>query len=538
MHFTGGNMTKDTMILIGVLMSSAISWANMSSHYPQTNFSKHTKTQSVKNKQSLASRQQDADTYDMLIKLAPSISPLEVTSLSAAVLENSSSSAKFESLGINNWYHVRLAKNEKNLAKLQSFKNNELVEAMQPNLALGLLHDFRIHDPLKKAAIYKSLSKIPQKNPVKPKPDNLEIPQAPLSETQGADPLYSHQWGMIDNKMENAWKVHKGTSDIVVAVIDTGVDYTHEDLLPNMWRNPGESGLDSQGHDKSKNGIDDDNNGYIDDIVGWDFSGNDNKPYDLSTDPLQMISKGGNPGHGTHCAGNVAARGNNSKGISGVAPNAKIMAIRFIGSEGGGTTADAIKSIKYAVDNGAKVLSNSWGGEGPRDDKGEDNMALLDAVKYSMEKDTLFIVAAGNGRKGAGFNNDTDANPVYPSSYDVENLISVAAIDNQNQLGVFSNFGAKSVHIGAPGVKVYSTMVENKYDDTIFDLLGITATWDGTSMATPHVAGAAALYWSAHPEKTWRDVKNALYNSAEKIPALSNKVFTGGKLNVEALMNQ
>ena len=531
-------MTKDIMILIGVLMSSAISWANMSSHYPQTNFSKHTKTQSVKNMQSLASRQQDADTYDMLIKLAPSISPLEVAHLSAAVLENSSSSAKFESLGINNWYHVRLAKNEKNLAKLQSFKNNELVEAMQPNLALGLLHDFRIHDPLKKAAIYKSLSKIPQKNPVKPKPDNLEIPPAPLSETQGADPLYSHQWGMIDNKMENAWKVHKGTSDIVVAVIDTGVDYTHEDLLPNMWRNPGESGLDSQGHDKSKNGIDDDNNGYIDDIVGWDFSGNDNKPYDLSTDPLQMISKGGNPGHGTHCAGNVAARGNNSKGISGVAPNAKIMAIRFIGSEGGGTTADAIKSIKYAVDNGAKVLSNSWGGEGPRDDKGEDNMALLDAVKYSMEKDTLFIVAAGNGRKGAGFNNDTDANPVYPSSYDVENLISVAAIDNQNQLGVFSNFGAKSVHIGAPGVKVYSTMVENKYDDTIFDLLGITATWDGTSMATPHVAGAAALYWSAHPEKTWRDVKNALYNSAEKIPALSNKVFTGGKLNVEALMNQ
>jgi subtilisin family serine protease len=538
MHFTGGNMTKDIMILIGVLMSSAISWANMSSHYPQTNFSKHTKTQSVKNMQSLASRQQDADTYDMLIKLAPSISPLEVAHLSAAVLENSSSSAKFESLGINNWYHVRLAKNEKNLAKLQSFKNNELVEAMQPNLALGLLHDFRIHDPLKKAAIYKSLSKIPQKNPVKPKPDNLEIPPAPLSETQGADPLYSHQWGMIDNKMENAWKVHKGTSDIVVAVIDTGVDYTHEDLLPNMWRNPGESGLDSQGHDKSKNGIDDDNNGYIDDIVGWDFSGNDNKPYDLSTDPLQMISKGGNPGHGTHCAGNVAARGNNSKGISGVAPNAKIMAIRFIGSEGGGTTADAIKSIKYAVDNGAKVLSNSWGGEGPRDDKGEDNMALLDAVKYSMEKDTLFIVAAGNGRKGAGFNNDTDANPVYPSSYDVENLISVAAIDNQNQLGVFSNFGAKSVHIGAPGVKVYSTMVENKYDDTIFDLLGITATWDGTSMATPHVAGAAALYWSAHPEKTWRDVKNALYNSAEKIPALSNKVFTGGKLNVEDLMNQ
>jgi thermitase len=170
--------------------------------------------------------------------------------------------------------------------------------------------------------------------------------------------------------VQNAWKINPGTGSMIVAVINTNIDYTHEDLLPNMWRNTKEI---------PDNNIDDDNNGFVDDIVGWDFLSNDNKPYDLAATSLGDLLNGGNPGHGTHCAGNVAARGNNGKGISGVAPNAQIMALRFIGNEGG-TTADAVKAIHYAVDNGAKVLSNSWGSDGEDSDDASENQALKDSI--------------------------------------------------------------------------------------------------------------------------------------------------------------
>lgn len=470
------------------------------------------------------------ESVDLLVKLNTPISEGMEVARALGV-----QGGKLESLGVANWYRLVLPDNKHSLSIIESLGSNDAVEQIQPNYPLGLLHDWKIQDPLRRAAITRSMLKKSAMAPRKPKVDNPAIPGEPIK-TTGADPLFSNQWGMIDNNVTNAWKVTKGNEDMIVAVIDTGVDYTHEDLLPNLWRNQGEVGTDGNGKNKSENGIDDDGNGYVDDVVGWDFVSNDNKPYDLAVDPLQLISKGGNPGHGTHCAGNVAARSDNGKGIAGVAPNVKIMSLRFISDKGGGTTADAIKSIKYAVDNGAKVLSNSWGGEGPRNDNSDENKALLDAVKYSMQKGTLFIVAAGNGRKGVGYNNDTDANPVFPASYEVENIITVAALDSNDQLGGFSNFGAKLVHIGAPGVKVFSTTVESNYSDTVIDYLGITATWDGTSMATPHVAGAAALYWSAHPQKTWQEVRLAILGSAKRIPALNGKVFTHGKLDTDALM--
>ena len=356
-------------------------------------------------------------------------------------------------------------------------------------------------------------------------PDNPAIPNAP-TQTTGADPLFSKQWGMKDIGTEAAWKFNPGSNNIIVAVIDTGVDYTHEDLLPNLWRNTKEI---------PNNGIDDDHNGYIDDVIGWDFLSKDNKPYDLAATNVNDLLNGGNPGHGTHCAGNVAARGQNGKGISGVAPNAQIMALRFIGNEGG-TTADAVLAIKYAVDNGAKVLSNSWGSEGDDPADAANNLALKDSIQYAADHDVLFIAAAGNGHQGVGYDNDTDAKPGVPASYENDNIISVAAVDVANKLGSFSNWGRKSVDIAAPGVKVFSTTVTGKYSDTVIPMLG--ANWDGTSMACPHVAGAAALYWSAHPEKNYHQVKDAILNSAVRIPAAQGKMVSNGKLSVENLMKQ
>ena len=407
---------------------------------------------------------------------------------------------------------------------------------IQPNYKLSINMPWKVQDRLRVAAIKRAQMRNAEANQlhVRMGQDNPNIPLTG-PQTSGSDPLLKNQWGMLDIGANQTWTMTQGDPKMIVAVIDTGVDYTHEDLLPNLWRNPGETGLDANGKDKATNGIDDDGNGYIDDAIGWDFVSNDNKPYDLAGSPIEVL-QGANPGHGTHCAGNVAAAGSNGKGISGVAPKVSIMSLRFIGEKGEGTTADAVKAIHYAVDNGAKVLSNSWGSEGddPQDEAG--NKALKDAIQYCQDKGVLFIAAAGNGHQGVGYDNDTDAKPAVPASYDHDIIVSVAAIDSNNKLGAFSNWGKKSVDLAAPGVKVFSTVVDNKYTDIALDYFGFKATWDGTSMATPHVAGAAALYWSAHPEKTWQEVKAALMNSVTKLPDYENKLVTGGKLNVLNLM--
>lgn len=332
----------------------------------------------------------------------------------------------------------------------------------------------------------------------------------------GADPDFSKQWGMQDIGVKDGWTTTKGSPQIVVAVIDTGVDYTHDDLAANIWRNPGETGLDASGKDKSTNGVDDDNNGFKDDVVGWDFATNDNRPYDTTSGGFF----GGNPGHGTHCAGNVGALADNAKGIVGVAPNVKIMALRFLTEKGQGDTAGAIGAIKYAADNGAKVLSNSWGSEG---NGGEDDTPLREAIQYAMDKGVLFVAAAGN----SSYNNEQTAKQALPASYNHDNIISVAAIDKSNNKSSFSNFGATTVDIGAPGSGVYSTIPGNKYMNL-----------DGTSMACPIVAGAAALYWSKNPQATWRDVKDAIMGTAKPIAALKGRTVTGGKLSVRDLMTK
>lgn len=472
----------------------------------------------------------NASQKEYLVKLAPGA----VENFS--IMANFAQQAGKTEILANDWVKVTSSKDSMEMKMLA--QNNAWVEYVQPNYRIRLIENYRSKDQ----ALLKKVAQLMLTAPeADKKKDNPAIPTAPQP-TSGDDPLYNKQWGMIDNRVKEAWKGNLLSpmvqKPMVVAVIDTGVDYTHEDLLPNMWRNPGETGTDAQGRNKETNGVDDDNNGFVDDVVGWDFASNDNKPYDLAVDPMQLLMGGGNPGHGTHCAGNVGAAANNGKGVVGVAPNVKIMALRFLTEKGGGTTADAIKSIKYAVDNGALITSNSWGSEGEDPDAGEENKALRDMIQYAEDKGTLFIAAAGNGHSGVGYDNDTDAKPSYPASYDHESIISVAALDNQDQLGAFSNWGARTVDIGAPGVKVFSTTVGNNYSDTVIDLMGFTAYWDGTSMATPHVSGAAALYWAAHPEKDWRQVKAAIYQSVKQIPSLKGKVTTGGKLDVLKLMQQ
>ncbi|MEJ2222997.1 MAG: S8 family peptidase, partial [Desulfobacterales bacterium] len=252
-----------------------------------------------------------------------------------------------------------------------------------------------------------------------------------------------------------AWDVTTGSSDVVVAVIDSGVDVNHPDLQPNIWVNPGET---------PGNGLDDDGNGYIDDVNGWDFYVNDNDPRDAH-------------GHGTHVAGTVAAAGDNGIGITGVSWSAKIMALRFMDAWGIGTTADAISAIEYASAMGADIINNSWGGSGY-------NQALKDAIDASG---ALVVCAAGN----SGWNTDTYI-PHYPSGYASANIISVAASDQNDNRASFSNFGPFSVHVAAPGTNIYSaapgreTVWEDDFDDTdISDWLrgGTNNSWDVTNEA-------------------------------------------------------
>jgi subtilisin family serine protease len=465
-----------------------------------------------------------AEAGDYLVKVSPGPASQTVT-LKAQLPEGT----VVEDLGVMGWHHVKVPNTVASSFNVRTLGQLPFVRKIEKNYTLRILDNpvlsqKAVREEMARRVMIGGFAGMGQT----PAPDNPEI-KTPGLAGSGSDPLFSKQWGMNQIGVQTAWNMSKGVPEVIVAVIDTGVDYNHEDLIDNMWRNTGEI---------VGNGIDDDKNGYVDDIVGWDFVSNDNKPYDHTASIMDMLTKGGNPGHGTHCAGNVAARGDNGKGIAGVAPNVRIMALRFISTEGQGTTADAIKAIKYAIANGARITSNSWGstGEDPAD---PDTQALKDAITFSEQSGVLFVAAAGNGdQMGKGYDNDTNSKPAYPASYTNDVIVSVAAIDVNGALGTFSNWGAKSVDLGAPGVKVFSTVTSSdKYTDTVIDIPGlITAHWDGTSMATPHVAGAAALYLSYFPNKTWKDAKNALLASVKKTGVLGGKTTSGGQLDVQNLM--
>ena len=310
------------------------------------------------------------------------------------------------------------------------------------------------------------------------------------------DPEFSKQWalnnegqtgGIVDADIDGteSWDRYKDGSNVVVAVIDTGVKYDHEDLSDNGWINTQEI---------AGNGIDDDDNGYIDDILGYDFANSDADPMDDN-------------GHGTHCAGILGAKGDNGIGISGIAHSAQIMGLKFLNSRGNGDTSHAVSSIIYAVDNGAKILSNSWGG-------GPFSQALVDAVSYANDHDVLFIAAAGNDT------NNNDINPSYPANIDLPNVISVASTDHSDQLSYFSNYGM-SVDLAAPGSNILSTYHTGTY-----------TSLSGTSMAAPYVTGAAVLLRSNFPHLSALETKAILLESVDELDYLNGKLATSGRLNV------
>lgn len=322
------------------------------------------------------------------------------------------------------------------------------------------------------------------------------------------DPKYGQLWGLknigqldserkagvagTDIGAEEAWDITTGSKDVIVAVIDTGVDYNHPDLKDNMWTNDAEL--------NGKPGVDDDGNGIVDDIYGANFE---------SSNPT------GSPmddhGHGSHCSGTIGATGNDGKGIVGVAWNVRIMGIKFLSASGSGSLEGALKGIDYATKMGARILSNSWGGGGYSE-------TLKQAIERSNAAGALFVAAAGNE------SNNNDANPTYPATYDVPNVLSVAAVDNRGQIASFSNYGKNKVHVGAPGVNVYSSIINGGYD-----------SWSGTSMATPHVSGVAVLLASNEPGLTNIEMKQRIIATSKPVPGLRGK-SRGGMVNAYAML--
>jgi subtilisin family serine protease len=316
------------------------------------------------------------------------------------------------------------------------------------------------------------------------------------ADTVPNDPQFGELWGLrntgqviggvagtvgADIKAEPAWTVTTGTRTVVVGVVDTGIDYNHPDLAANVWSNPGGIG-------------------------GCPVGTHGFNAITKSCDPLDDHD------HGSHCSGTIGGVGNNAQGVAGVNWTASIMGLKFLDASGSGTTADAISAIDFAVNAkiagvNLRVLSNSWGG-------GAFSQALLDAINRANTNDILFVAAAGN----SATNNDTT--PHYPSSYNAPNVIAVAATDNRDALASFSNFGATSVHLGAPGVNILSTVRGNAY-----------AFFSGTSMATPHVSGAAALILS-QGSLTVSALKSRILSSVDPISALSGTTTTGGRLNL------
>lgn len=311
------------------------------------------------------------------------------------------------------------------------------------------------------------------------------------------DSRYEEMWGLYKINAEETWDIQTGSKNIKVAVIDSGIDWQHEDLVDNIWQNLLED-ADGDGTVLVKingkwcfdpddiNGIDDDGNGYVDDFIGWDFFNDDNDPMD-------------NYRHGTHVAGTIGAVGNNGIGVTGINWNTQLMAIKIfdiIGDQdncGAAHLDKVIEAINYAIDMNARVSNNSWG-------TSQKLNALNDILIKANIKDHIFVAAAGNSENGL----DNDVSPIYPASFDLENIISVAASDSNDILADFSHFGSQSVDLCAPGVNILSTDLGNEYKIK-----------EGTSMAGPHVAGAAALILSQCEEFNPIEVKDLLLENVD-----------------------
>jgi probable HAF family extracellular repeat protein len=345
------------------------------------------------------------------------------------------------------------------------------------------------------------------------------------AQIEPSDPQFSQQWALkndgrgqlpgethADISAPPAWDRHTGSLSIKVAVIDTGIDLTHPDLAANIWVNPGETGVDSSGHDKASNGVDDDNNGYIDDINGWNFYSDTNNPND---DNL----------HGTHVAGTIGAVGNNGIGVSGVCWNVSLVPIKFLDKYGDGYNSDGVQAVAYATAIGVHVMNASWGGV-------EYSQTLANVIGSAGQRGILFVAAAGND----GANIDGGAH--YPAGYTEANIIAVAATDRSDHLSEFSNYGPGTVVIAAPGSDIFSTMPHVATEEMTF--YGFTVNYDhlsGTSMAAPHISGALALLKSANPTYTAEQLRATLLARADHLPNLTQQVAGGARLDLGALLD-
>lgn len=321
-----------------------------------------------------------------------------------------------------------------------------------------------------------------------------------LSGKMPNDPMFNEQWSLANTGQRGgkeqadinavlAWEQKTtGSEEVVVAVLDSGVDYTHQDLVQNIWVRPADV---DEYYDEQL--------GYVDDERGYDATTDSGDPMDDN-------------GHGTHCAGIIGADGDNSFGITGINWRIQIMPLKFISRTGSGTTKDAIEAINYVINRkragvNVRIISASWGST-------QKSKALEDAIRAASDEGILFVAASGNAGE------DADKNPHYPASFDLPNMVSVAALDRNDELASFSNYGAKRVHIAAPGVEILSTWLNGDFREA-----------SGTSMATPEVAGVAALVLAAEPKLSMEELRERLLKSVDKLPALSGKVSTGGRIN-------
>jgi subtilisin family serine protease len=316
----------------------------------------------------------------------------------------------------------------------------------------------------------------------------IALDQTGKDEVLANDPKLVDQWSLTKSSVVQAWTKTTGSRQIVVAVLDSGVEYTHADLANNMWKRP-EGMAPYQDRDL----------GTVDDVYGYNALTNDGEPTDDN-------------GHGTYCAGIIGADCGNNLGICGVNWKTQIMPLKFLNAGGFGSVAGALEAINYAIKRKRagvtiRVINASWG-------LSQRSRSLEDAIQKSYEAGILFVAASGS----MSVNNDTT--PHYPASYNIGNIISVGALDKRDALAKFSNYGPKSVNLAAPGEDILTTSLGNDYKQR-----------SGTSMATPLVSGVAALALSARPDLSVDQLRSLLLESVDKLPSLRNKVSTGGRIN-------
>lgn len=400
---------------------------------------------------------------------------------------------------------------EAQIREIAAQNNDEVEDEIESDPGLTVIEDKDGFEPEEVAAQYRAMkdfveyAEVNYKIELEPNEKISEGNPFPKPFFTGApnDPQFNEQWGLwnvgqdggkqgADISALKAWEKTQGSESIVVAVLDSGVDYTHPDLAANIWTRPA-----------SVPQYEDEQLGEVDDLHGISTAGDVG---DVSGDPMDEN------GHGTHCAGIIGAEGNNNQGIAGVNWHVQIMPLKFMSKGGFGTTKGAIEAINYVIDRkragvNVRVISASWGST-------QKSKALQEVIKRAGDEGILFVAAAGNN------SSNNDRSPHFPSSYDLPNVISVAATNRNDELASFSNFGLKSVHIAAPGAQILSTWLGNEYEEH-----------SGTSMATPMVSGVAALVLSKEPKMTVAQLRERLLRSVDKLPALEGKVASGGRLN-------